>query len=269
MNSTEIKRLLASVGVTQSSIAKELFIPKELVYKVIHGIRSTRRVREAIANKIGLPYDEVWGNFSRDKGKEAEEDDKIYYPLSDLITQKKWDVSMATIYNRANKGKFDYPVEKIRKEKKKRLMVFISKKELEEIVNKDIKEKILLGLIRKKIKRAMVRIPERLEKELKAVWKVDEGNYKDYYRFIINEIGSGNYNQVWNFRIDWQERENLKERRIEIYEEDYREVLKIAKRYGFTLSSFIEITLEYYSDNRRKKLLGILDKEEMSNEGGR
>lgn len=269
MNSTEIKRLLASVGVTQSSIAKELYIPKELVYKVIHGIRSTRRVREAIANKIGLPYDEVWGNFSSDEGKEAEENDKIYYPLSDLIMQKKWDVSRATIYNRANKGKFDYPVEKIREGKKKRLMVFISKKELEEIVNKDKEEKILLGLFRRKIKRARVWLPERLEEELETIWKVDEGNYKDYYRFIVNEIGGDNYDRVWNLRIDWKERKNLKERRIEIYEEDYRKVVRIAKRYGFTLSSFIEITLEYYSDNRRKKILGLLDKEEMSNQGGR
>jgi len=61
MDAFEIKALMTKCGVSQADIAKRLGITREYVRKVIHGERSTRRVRQAIADALRMPFEEVWG----------------------------------------------------------------------------------------------------------------------------------------------------------------------------------------------------------------
>ena len=62
MNSFEIKSLMKKIGVSQEQIVKKLGITRGYVNHVIHGKRSARRVRQAISDALGKPYEEVWGD---------------------------------------------------------------------------------------------------------------------------------------------------------------------------------------------------------------
>jgi len=56
----EIKIMLLRAGKTQASIARDLGVNRSFVNNVIKGHRSTRRVREAIANAVGKRIGELW-----------------------------------------------------------------------------------------------------------------------------------------------------------------------------------------------------------------
>jgi len=60
MTPIEIKIELLRVGVNQNQIAKKVGTAPTLVSQVIYGIRPTRRVRQAIADAIGKPIEQLW-----------------------------------------------------------------------------------------------------------------------------------------------------------------------------------------------------------------
>ena len=43
-------------------IARKLGVHSSAIYHEIRGKHSSRRLREAIADAVGIPYDKLWGN---------------------------------------------------------------------------------------------------------------------------------------------------------------------------------------------------------------
>jgi lambda repressor-like predicted transcriptional regulator len=60
MTPVEIKIELLRAGINQNQIAKKVGCVPTLVSQVVHGIRPVRRVRQAIAETIGKPVEEIW-----------------------------------------------------------------------------------------------------------------------------------------------------------------------------------------------------------------
>jgi transcriptional regulator with XRE-family HTH domain len=60
MEAKMIKMLLIAMGKTQTQIAEEIGVARPYINYVINGKRKTRRVREAIAQAIHQPYEQVW-----------------------------------------------------------------------------------------------------------------------------------------------------------------------------------------------------------------
>jgi len=60
MTPIEIKIELLKAGVRQNQIAKKFGFTTSLVNQVVQGIRPARHVREAIAEAIGKPIEELW-----------------------------------------------------------------------------------------------------------------------------------------------------------------------------------------------------------------
>jgi len=67
MTPVEIKIELLRAGINQSQIAKKLSVTPTLVNQVIWGIRPAKYVREAIAEAIGKPIEEIWPEESPNK----------------------------------------------------------------------------------------------------------------------------------------------------------------------------------------------------------
>lgn len=62
MRPSEIKAELIRKEITQVSIAENLNVSQPAVAYVISGRLSSRRIRQAIADIIGKPVDEIWPN---------------------------------------------------------------------------------------------------------------------------------------------------------------------------------------------------------------
>lgn len=60
MKPNEIKAALVLNGITATSIAKTIGLPRPNVSETISGVRKTKRIRKAIANAIGMPVEEVF-----------------------------------------------------------------------------------------------------------------------------------------------------------------------------------------------------------------
>lgn len=57
----KIKALLVEKGIKQKEIAEELAVTPGLVSGVIGGHFNSRRIKQAIADKLKMPYCKVWG----------------------------------------------------------------------------------------------------------------------------------------------------------------------------------------------------------------
>ena len=60
MKPLEIKIEILKSGINQNQIAKKAGVTPTLVSQVIYGIRPARHVRQAIAEAIGKPVEELW-----------------------------------------------------------------------------------------------------------------------------------------------------------------------------------------------------------------
>jgi transcriptional regulator with XRE-family HTH domain len=60
MEPKKIKMLLIDAEVTQTKIARNLGVTVSFINQIITGLRPTRRVREAIAQAVGKPVEELW-----------------------------------------------------------------------------------------------------------------------------------------------------------------------------------------------------------------
>ncbi len=67
MTPTEIKIELLKAGINQNQIAKKLGVVPTLVSQVVHGVRPVKRVRQAIADAVGKPIEELWPEESSNK----------------------------------------------------------------------------------------------------------------------------------------------------------------------------------------------------------
>lgn len=61
MTPRQIRKIMKQKKVTQKSIAKNLKVFQGSVSRVISKDFESRRIQEAIANAVGLSFDEVWG----------------------------------------------------------------------------------------------------------------------------------------------------------------------------------------------------------------
>jgi transcriptional regulator with XRE-family HTH domain len=57
----EVKIQMLKKGVTQTDIARQLGIDNSTVSCVINNGRQSRRVKEAIAKAVDVPFDKLWG----------------------------------------------------------------------------------------------------------------------------------------------------------------------------------------------------------------
>lgn len=69
-----IRMHLAERDTSQQELAEELGVSQALVSMVIHGARPNRQVRRLIAQRIQLPFREVWGV------EDADDDDVMSTP---------------------------------------------------------------------------------------------------------------------------------------------------------------------------------------------
>ncbi len=69
MEPNEIRAAMVLARVTITSIAKKLGVAPQWVHAVITGKRPTPRIRQAIAEAIGKPVDEIWPSMSRGRSK--------------------------------------------------------------------------------------------------------------------------------------------------------------------------------------------------------
>jgi lambda repressor-like predicted transcriptional regulator len=58
---TYIRCLLVARRITEASIGRELGLTKGHINKVLYG-RKSRLVRQKIADAVGIPYEELWGD---------------------------------------------------------------------------------------------------------------------------------------------------------------------------------------------------------------
>jgi|CryGeyStandDraft_6_1057127.scaffolds.fasta_scaffold90161_2 lambda repressor-like predicted transcriptional regulator len=61
MKPNDIRKAMLDANVKQATIARELGVSNETVYSVIEG-RASHRVREHIAQKIGIDIKRIWPN---------------------------------------------------------------------------------------------------------------------------------------------------------------------------------------------------------------
>ena len=125
MDSSKIKILMVEAGISQADIARKLGISNEHVYKVIHGIRSTKRVRQAISDAVGKPYEEVWGDedqpFLIPEDYQREIKRKRLVPLFELARVSgnfRNNRSIRSLYRDAEKGKLKVIILRGRKKRR-------------------------------------------------------------------------------------------------------------------------------------------------------
>lgn len=61
MQGPEIKAQLVKKGISYAKIAAECGVSPGLITNVVAGRTHSRKVQEAIANHLSLPFHEVWG----------------------------------------------------------------------------------------------------------------------------------------------------------------------------------------------------------------
>ena len=57
----KVKALLIEKGIKQKDIAESLDVSPGCVSGAIGGLFQSRRVREAVAKELKMPYEKVWG----------------------------------------------------------------------------------------------------------------------------------------------------------------------------------------------------------------
>ena len=60
MTAKEIKILMELLDVTQTSVAQKLGVTLPAVHSVIKGLRHNPRIRQAIADAVGRPVEQIW-----------------------------------------------------------------------------------------------------------------------------------------------------------------------------------------------------------------
>lgn len=60
MEPNDIRAELVRRGITGASIARELGYTKAHVSAIIKGIRKNAQVQQLIADKLGMPFNQVW-----------------------------------------------------------------------------------------------------------------------------------------------------------------------------------------------------------------
>ena len=61
MKPQEIKAALIKNKITQVSIARDIGVSQPSVNMVIEGRLVSRRIRQAISDKVRIPFEKVWG----------------------------------------------------------------------------------------------------------------------------------------------------------------------------------------------------------------
>ena len=247
MKSADIKKLMAVAGVSQGVIAERLRVTKNFVYQVIHGIRSTERVRQAIADAVGKSVEELWGNRSVKEARTETEPEECIIPFSEFVVFNQYPVKKEhwrTTYKHFHSKKLGYSAEPMPgKQGRDHYVRIKDKKAAEEIEDFIVwRRKVDRGisLCGETVRRIRFRIPENLEKHLGWISSPDTYDYDRFYKFIDEKLSST------KIVIDLGSVNSLVEGRIRIYGKDYAKVAKIAENNGLTVGKVIETFLKGY-----------------------
>ena len=66
-----IRAKMRRAGVMVKDIAAICWVSHEFVSQVIHGVRPTQRIRQAISDAISAPISELWPDTKTDQSKDA------------------------------------------------------------------------------------------------------------------------------------------------------------------------------------------------------
>lgn len=67
MNPIEIKILMIRAGITQADIGRKLGLSRAFINQVVLGHRPTKQVKQAIAEAVGKPVEDLWPEESPNK----------------------------------------------------------------------------------------------------------------------------------------------------------------------------------------------------------
>jgi len=70
-NGFKIRSYMRDARVKGSDIADSLGVTRVSVSQVIHGIRKSQRIQEAISSALNRPVSELWPDTKTDQSKEA------------------------------------------------------------------------------------------------------------------------------------------------------------------------------------------------------
>jgi transcriptional regulator with XRE-family HTH domain len=242
MDPFEIKALMKKSGVYQADIARRLGITREYVRKVIHGERSTRRVRQAIADALGMPFEEVWGEENErisyiSPTKMMKERGYVSLSFMLSIDRYKGSRSLAAIYKDAAEGKLEIEVYRCPGKKKKYYFIKVLDPVLK--ANMDLFNK-LKSMTEEETKMVRVKLPKDISDDINSISDYRGIGYKRFFSFIRSnpdEIIRSTFGFFLDKEVEYVER------RIRIKPDDLKILNDIAKKNNMNLSKVIEIFL--------------------------
>lgn len=270
MDAFEIKTLMKKFGVSQADIARRLGITRECVCQVIHGIRSTRRVRQAIADALAMPFEEVWGDGNNGnrvfwvpeeyKGKVKKIGLPSLYEFATVSEKLSKNRSIRSLYRDAERGKLNVIV--LQGKENRRFFVMVE--EPEEKYPLDMRRGVVISN-RTKSKIIKIRVPRKISGAVDSISDFDGPVYRRFFNFIEKQPKEL-IKEEFDFYFDETEVMDYVERRVRVKKEDLKKLLDIAKRNNMNLSKVMEILLRGFLSTS----LGTISEEEVIKiEGGK
>ena len=233
---------MKKLGVSQEEIAKKLGITRVYVNRIINGERSTKRVRQAIADALRMPFEEVWGeknehvlHISPTKIMKA----KGYVPLFFAIKLGCFgkNRSKTSIYKDAEEGKLDIQVFSIPGKKKRYYFVKVESPVLWLSVNTYNK---LKASKKEETKLVRVKLPKDISNDINSISDYRGSGYESFFNFIKSapdEVVKSTFKFFLGEKVEYVEK------RIRIKHDDLKILKDIAEQNNMNLSKVIEILL--------------------------
>lgn len=287
MKVDEIKKLMARAGVTQAMIARRVGVSREFVRQVISGIRSTPKVRMAIAEALGRSVEELWGEEDS-KVNSVNDEDENSHEMSERVDiiqkkperndevledgEKDSEAIMVPIfcYYKFNKDQINKSMMTFYKEVKsdvgkligvikegRRKRYFMKVEDPREIERVIFSQKCL-DLYRSKLITITIKIPEDLLLASKGISSPDSFQYRGFFNFLSEKNKS-----FLSFELYFK-KVNCVRKKLSLLEADYQRLLQIAENNRLSIGKVIEIALRNfmaynYRENPEEKRVGPVE----------
>jgi len=245
MDSSEIKGLMKKLGVSQEDIARKLGITRVYVNRVINGERSTKRVRQAISDALGKPYEEVWGDedqpFLIPEDYQREIKRKRLAPLFELARVSgnfRNNRSIRSLYRDAEKGRLNLIT--LQGRKKRYYFVRVENPEYREVL--ELKRRCVL-LDKRESKIIRIKVPGDVLTAVDSISDYEGPAYRRFFSFI--EKRPEELLKI-EFKFYFDEEVEYVERRVRVKRVDLERLLDISRRNNMSLSKVMEILLRCF-----------------------